>query len=182
MTNRTLFALTLITIVGCGSEQLDKNPPVPTDDPPTTSASDAGRSHRRSPLDFRLPDSDAGSTDSVAPITDAGQDVDGESDVNVDASTCLPSIGHCLTNMATRCYETSFDDTSGCALTGMSSGWSTGPCELTRSTGGCLIGCDLTYSYRLGGYDPDDLSRAATKTNCELLGGTFVDTSDAGTP
>ena len=113
-------------------------------------------------------------SDALSTVTDAG--------VDSSIQGCAPTIGHCLTNMATRCYETSFDDTSACAVSGMSSGWSTGPCELTRSSGGCVIGCDVTYYYRLGGYDPDDVSRAGTKENCELLGGTFIDTSDAGTP
>jgi hypothetical protein len=117
-----------------------------------------------------------------ASTPDAGSsDASAASDASTDAgATCAPRIGHCLTHMATLCYETSFDDSDACSKSGLSSGWSVGPCETTRSSGGCLVGCDLSYSYRLGGYAPDDTSRAGTKINCESFGGIFIDTTTDG--
>jgi len=103
-----------------------------------------------------------------------------------DSGACGTTIGHCLTNMATKCYETSFDDTVACNASGQSSGWHLGFCEAgARSSGGCLVGCDVTYSYPLGGGDATPETRAVAKQLCESVSGTYIDTtlheSDSGT-
>lgn len=137
---------------------------------------------------------DDGGPDAAGVKCDAGAKDTGTSDALVDSSAdagvvefdsgtareCHPTIGYCLTNQATRCYETSFDDSEACAQTGMSSGWHLGSCDPyrndgeVRTSGGCLVGCQLTWSYPLGGVLPTDKSRADTKFMCEESGGTYV--------
>jgi hypothetical protein len=114
-------------------------------------------------------------------LEDAGVALDA-SYVENDASLnqCAPRIGHCLTHMASLCYETSYDDTEVCVKTGLSSGWNGGSCELftvdgnVRTNGGCMIGCNLSYTFPLGGLLPSDKSRADAKFACEEAGGTFL--------
>lgn len=91
-----------------------------------------------------------------------------------DAASCPPTLGHCLTNMATRCFETPDDETAQCAQTGMPQGWSLGACDPARSSGACLLGCVLTYYYPLGGGQPSDASRSGVRSDCESVGGTYV--------
>lgn len=125
-----------------------------------------------------------------SPERDAGSDANlGDSSQPSDAgpSNCGPKIGHCLTHMATWCYETAYDDTAACDKSGLSSGWHEGSCELgARSSGGCQRGCDVSYYYPLGGGDATEASRDYIKGFCEETGGTYIDTrpsedpSDAG--
>jgi len=115
-------------------------------------------------------------SDALPTVTDAG--------VDSSIQGCAPTIGHCLTNMATLCYETSFDDSVACDASGQSSGWHLGPYETgARASGGCVVGCDVTYVYRLGGYDATDETRAYAKQFCDNQQGSFIDTtpSDAST-
>jgi len=175
MASHSIAYLALIVLVGCGGGANAPNESVPRRD--------------HTPPEHLTFTPDAGSDEIVVDLTskkDAGFDcAAAEHDASVpDAPAMCPTrIGHCLTHMATRCYETSFDDTVACDASGMSSGWHEGSCETTRSTGGCIIGCDVSYSYRLGGYPPDDVSRAGAKIQCDSAGGTFIDTipSDGGT-
>lgn len=136
----------------------------------------------------------------VVESTDAGACGDiADSGVTLDSSTTAvdaafdaacasaPSIGHCLTHMATLCYETSFDDTVACAKSGQSSGWHLGPCDIRdqqgrlRANGGCILNCQLSYSYPLGGGPSTELSREGAKISCEESGGIFVDVTASTT-
>jgi len=131
---------------------------------------------------------DAGAGGDTADSSDDVVALDSSTTDSADAAcTSTPSIGHCLTHMATLCYETSFDDTAACAKSGQTSGWHLGPCDLNtrsgelRANGGCILNCQLSYSYPLGGGPSTEKSRADARTICEESGGTFVDVTTSPT-
>lgn len=185
---RTTFILLAVTLLACGSVPDEQT----VADEPSPPGPGLSRDHLFVPrTDAGIRDADAG--DASVATTDSGDASapdSGSSDAGcVDSGSCATRIGHCLTHMATLCYETSFDDTAACAKSGLSSGWSAGPCELLafdgslRSNGGCLIGCDLSYSYPLGGGPSTEKTRADAKTICEEAGGIYIDvvtSSNAG--
>ncbi len=168
------FAL-LASLLACGSEYVE--PSTQPSPPPTVVVS------RNEPVDAGVD-----SAPDVVIVADAGSDVvtPDSSEPDAGSTQCEPTIGHCVTHMATLCYERSFDDTAACDVSGQTSGWSTGPCVTgTRSSGGCVRGCDVSYSYPLGGGDATEATRQAVKEECEGSGGTYIDTrsyeSDSGT-
>ncbi len=167
-------------LVACGSLGDPANPRLGDPTPPSNPDPPTVVTNEDEPTDSGV-DSDV-SLDSSA-LSDAGTDASSaDADDAADAAcTSEPVIGHCLTHMATLCYETSFDDTEACAKSGMSSGWHLGPCDLRdqqgrlRANGGCILNCQLSYSYPLGGGPSTELSREGAKQTCEDNGGTFVD-------
>ncbi len=168
----------LATLIACGSEapkEPEQAPPGPANPPPNDPPPDPFFTVAVQGTDACAPDA---STDASDAASDAGVDSGPEE--------CAPRIGHCLTGMATLCYETSFDDTTACAASGLSSGWRAGPCEVgARSSGGCVVGCNLSYRYPLGGGDATEATRGFVKDACEEAGGVYVDTrtyeGDSGT-
>lgn len=185
------IALLSALLVACGSLGDPANPRLDDPTPPYQLQRDASSDEQQDASVLK----DA--ADVAVDVIDAGtdaQDASSTDAANVEASvdaTCssAPSIGHCLTHMATLCYETSFDDSEACAKTDQSSGWHTGPCDLLRfdgslrANGGCIIDCQLSYSYPLGGGPSTEQTRIYAKVNCEENGGTFVDVTtsvDAG--
>lgn len=113
---------------------------------------------------------DSGTAD-AGTISDASNDIE---------TSCSVVVGHCITHMGTLCYETSYDATEECSLTGQSTGWFLGPCPTERSSGGCKVGCTISYSYPLAGNSPTDATRAAVKEAClSMSDGIFIDTSSS---
>lgn len=176
---KTFVTISLISavLIACGSESGD-DPGPKQPDPPAPPTEGAPKDRKLVDTDVEI---DAGQTPSTpsepsTPTDDAG---------SPPACTPQSTLGHCVTHMATLCYETSYDATSECASSGMSSGWSEGPCDTSRSSGGCYLDCQVSYSYPLGGSQPTDVSRAAVKESCESAGGTYIDTTpipeDGGT-
>jgi hypothetical protein len=179
------IALFSSVLLACGSlgdlvdPRLDEPTPPWTPEPPAIVIVTDVPTDRDAGADSSVADS--GAVDSSSP-PDSSPDADLDAGDEADAA-CVsePTIGHCLTHMATLCYETSFDDTEACARSGMSSGWHLGPCDLRdqqgrlRANGGCILNCQLSYSYPLGGGPSTELSRASAKTMCEEAGGIFVD-------
>lgn len=129
-----------------------------------------------------------GGTDGEADATDDVQDAStntGSSEPTCEQGTCV--VGHCLYNMATACEEFFSDHEAECKsleVHPMGGSWWPGPCggepgtDLHRSSGGCANECGaITWSYRLGGYPPNDASRQGVQENCELFPGrTYIPT------
>lgn len=185
---RTTFLLLLTMLLACGSSLEEKTQDT-NGGPFLFFASDDAGSDAGSDATTLVDASDSGPRPTASSPDSGSTDPTDASSESFDSgtTTCGPRIGHCLTNMATRCYETTFDDTVACNASGQSSGWHLGPCDLyrldgvLRSNGGCLIGCDLSYSYPLGGGPPSDVSRSAARTSCEAFGGIFIDLTTSTT-
>jgi len=132
--------------------------------------------------------SDSGVETSVD-VSDAGVDSsDDDASAGDDAGLSEPTcetgtyvVGHCLYNMATVCQEYFSDHEADCkSLTvhPMGGSWWPGPCggepgtDLHRSSGGCMNECgSITWSYRLGGGPPDEVSIQGEKDLCEAFPG-----------
>lgn len=151
----------LLTLAGCGSFAAEEpmNMHVHADEATPSLRERAGQAdHRQFDLQVTR---DAGPCDTSAP----------------DATVrCMPTVGHCVTHMNTLCYETSFDDRDACAVSGQATGWAAGPCDATRSSGGCQLGCRVSYSYPLGGKQPTFETAAGARSQCEAVDGVFVPT------
>lgn len=133
------IALFSSVLLACGSlgdladPRLDEPTPPWTPEPPAIVIVTDVPTDRDAGADSSVADS--GAVDSSSP-PDSSPDADLDAGDEADAA-CVsePTIGHCLTHMATLCYETSFDDTEACARSGMSSRWHLGPCDLRDQQG-----------------------------------------------
>lgn len=174
----------LLLLVACDTGEIA----YPSSGPVVQLERDASQGEPKSPADtLSAVVSDSGSVDADASL-DAGTDSslpDSSLDSGIDSSDAGPTcesgttvVGHCLFNMATACQEYFSDHSVDCPDRPMGGTWWAGPCggepgtDLSRSSGGCHDECgSIHWSYRLGGYLPNDESRQGWKDSCEAIPG-----------